>query len=139
MKKFILVLTMCLSYVFGAMAQEHYATCKVIEEKNKVKFEFSKEVKYLGSDYEKTIMYFDKKKLSFTDGNEDVSYLSASWGWVLCGNATQLKGGAVMWTMRHEIDKNIVNFTRNVRAFEEGQRRYGNRRDEVYYEFDESH
>ena len=24
------------------------------------------------------------------------------------------------------IDKNIVNFTRNVRAFEEGQRRYYN-------------
>lgn len=38
-----------------------------------------------------------------------------------------------MWIMRHEIDRNIVNFTRNVRAFEEGQRRYRNNQDDIYY------
>ena len=101
------------------------STCKVIEENGKVKFEFSPEIRYLGNDYERTIIYFDKKKLSFTDGNEAVSYLS-SWGWMLCGNPIQLEDGSFMWIMRHEIDKNIVNFNRNVRAFEEGQRRYYN-------------
>ena len=126
MKKIILVLTMCLLGLCRTMAQEHYATCKVIEENGKVKFEFSPEIRYLGNDYERTIIYFDKKKLSFTDGNEAVSYLSTSWGWMLCGNPIQLEDGSIMWIMRHEIDKNIVNFTRNVRAFEEGQRRYYN-------------
>ena len=133
MKKSILVLTMCLLAFCGAMAQEHYATCKIIEDKGKVRFEFSPETRYLGNEYEKTIIYFDKKKLSFTDGNEAVSYLSESFGWVLCGNPTQLKGGSIMWIMRHEIDRNIVNFTRNVRAFEEGQRRYRNNQDDIYY------
>lgn len=49
MKKIILVLTMCLLAFCGAMAQEHYATCKVIEDKGKVRFEFSHETRYLGS------------------------------------------------------------------------------------------
>lgn len=46
MKKIILVLTMCLLAFCGAMAQEHYATCKVIEDKGKVKIEFSPETRY---------------------------------------------------------------------------------------------
>lgn len=133
MKRFILVLIMCLFGLFEAMAQEHYAICKVIEENNKVKIEFSSETRYLGNDYEKTIMYFDKKKLSFISGDEAVSYLSTSWGWVLCGNPIQLKNGSIMWVMRHEVDKSIVNFNRNIRAFEQAQRKYQNRQDEIYY------
>ena len=67
MKRLILLLTMCLLVLCGTMAQEHYATCKVIEDKGKVKFEFSPETRYLGNDYERTIVYFDKKKLSLTE------------------------------------------------------------------------
>lgn len=124
---------LCTSWCF---AQTHYATCKVIEKDHHVKVEFSKEAKFLGVDYEKTVMYFDNKKVSFTDGNEAVSYLSASWGWVLCGNPVNLKSNGIMWTLKHEVDKNVVNFTRNMRALEEGERRYGNKQDEVYYDLD---
>lgn len=131
----IIISILCFSFV-AAQEQTHYATCKVIEKDKKVKVEFSQDVKFLGVDYEKTVMYFDKKKLSFTDGNEVVSYLSASWGWVLCGNPVNLKDKGTMWTMKHEVDKNIVNFTRNLRALEEGERRYTKKQDEVYYDLD---
>lgn len=58
MKKSILVLTMCLLAFCGAMAQEHYATCKIIEDKGKVRFEFSPETRYLGNEYEKNYNIF---------------------------------------------------------------------------------
>lgn len=127
MKHIILAFGLCLLSAVSVTAQDHYATCKVVERKQKVKFEFTKEVKYLGSDYEKTIIFFRGKRMSFNDGQEAVAYLSASWGWVLCGNPVQLKDGATIWVMRHEVDKNIVNYTQNVRAYEESRKRYGDK------------
>ena len=47
-----------------------------------------------------------------------------------------------MWTLKHEIDNNIANFARNMRALEEGRKRYYSQsRDEMYYDYDgvESH
>lgn len=134
-------LALFLVLVFGAFAfafaqsNKKFAVCKIVEKKNKVEVLFSQDVKYLGTDYEKNVLYFDNKKLKFSDGQEAVSYLSASWSWILCGNPTQLRNGAIMWTMKHEIDSNIANFTRNMRALEEAQRRYYNRNgDDMYYD-----
>lgn len=40
----------------------------------------------------------------------------------------------IMWILQHKVDKNIVNFRRNLRALEEGQRRYGRQqRDDIYF------
>ena len=47
-----------------------------------------------------------------------------------------------MWTLKHEIDNNIANFARNMRALELGQKLYYNRNtDDMYYDYDgsESH
>lgn len=138
MKRLVLLLTLCLGMFSMTFAQsaKKFAVCKVIEKKGKVEVLFSQDVRYLGTDYEKNVLYFDNKRLKFSDGQEAVSYLSASWSWVLCGNPTQLKGGAIMWTMRHEIENNIANFARNMRALELGHKRYNSRNsDEVYYDY----
>lgn len=131
------MLFMSVFCVAFAQTNKKFAVCKVVEKKDKVEILFSKDVKYLGTDYEKNVLYFDKKKLKFSDGQEAVSYLSSSWSWILCGNPTPLKKGGMMWTLKHEIDNNIVNFVRNMRALEEGSRRYYN----MYYDYDgyESH
>lgn len=144
MKRLILFLVLLLGVFTLSLAQNNkkFAVCKIIEKKNKVEVLFSQDVKYLGTDYEKNVLYFEGKKLEFSDGQSAVSYLSASWSWILCGNPTQLKKGAIMWTMKHEIDTNIANFTRNMRALEQAQKRYYNRNgDDVYYDYDgsESH
>lgn len=139
MKRFIFMVLALMMFTPHLFSQEHYAFCKVLEKDQKVKIEFSKEVKYLGNEYEKTIVFFNDKRLSFTDGQEAVSYLSSSWGWELCGDVTQLKDGAVMWTMRHQIDKNTVNFEQNLRALQYAKKRYTERQDEVYRDFQESH
>ena len=144
MKRLIIFLVLLLGVFTLSLAQNNkkFAVCKIIEKKNKVEVLFSQDVKYLGTDYEKNVLYFEGKKLEFSDGQSAVSYLSASWSWILCGNPTQLKKGAIMWTMKHEIDTNIANFTRNMRALEQAQKRYYNRNgDDVYYDYDgsESH
>ena len=144
MKRLILFLVLLLGVFTLSLAQNNkkFAVCKIVEKKNKVEVLFSQDVKYLGTDYEKNVLYFEGKKLEFSDGQSAVSYLSASWSWILCGNPTQLKKGAIMWTMKHEIDTNIANFTRNMRALEQAQKRYYNRNgDDVYYDYDgsESH
>ena len=117
-----------------AQTEKKFAVCKVIEKKNKVKVEFSDDVKYLGTDYEKNVLYDNKKKMEFRDGQSAVSYLSASWSWILCGNPTQLKDGEILWVLKHEIDNNIANFVRNMRALEEGEKRYytRTRNDDMY-------
>lgn len=132
-QKYLILAVVLFLFNCGLLAQEHYATCKVVERNNKVYFEFSKEIKYLGTDYEKTIIYFGNKKLSFTDGQEAVSYLSSSWGWELCGNPIQLKDDTIMWTMKHKVERGIVNFRRNIEAIEEGRRRYSANSDDAYY------
>lgn len=129
MKKVLTFLIICLIGIVTAQAQTnstHYAHCKVFETKHKVVIEFSDEVRFLGKEYETIVMYVGKKRLEFTDGNEAVSYLSASWGWVLCGNPIQTKKGT-MWTLRHEVDNNIVNFQRNVRFLEQAERQRAKR------------
>lgn len=131
-QRYLILVVVLFLFNCGLLAQEHYATCKVVERNNKVYFEFSKEVKYLGADYEKTIIYFDNKKLSFTDGQEAVSYLSSSWGWVLCGNPIQLKDDTIMWTMKHKVERSIVNLQRNLNALEEGRKRYAPNYDDTY-------
>ena len=126
MKRLVLLLALCLGMysVSCAQTEKKFAVCKVIEKKNKVKVEFSDDVKYLGTDYEKNVLYDNKKKMEFRDGQSAVSYLSASWSWILCGNPTQLKDGEILWVLKHEIDNNIANFVRNMRALEEGEKRY---------------
>lgn len=136
MKRLVLLLTLCLGMysVSCAQTEKKFAVCKVIEKKNKVKVEFSDDVKYLGTDYEKNVLYDNKKKMEFRDGQSAVSYLSASWSWILCGNPTQLKDGEILWVLKHEIDNNIANFVRNMRALEEGEKRYyqRTRNDDMY-------
>lgn len=143
MKKVFLLAIMCLAMACSfAQSVNKFAVCKVVEKKGKVKVLFSKNVTYLGTDYKKNVLYFEKKKLEFSSGLDAVSYLSASWSWILCGNPTQLKKGAIMWTLKHEIDNNIANFARNMRALELGQKLYYNRNtDDMYYDYDgsESH
>lgn len=144
MKRLVLLLTICLGMFSMTFAQttQKFAVCKVVEKKGKVEVLFSKDVTYLGTDYEKNVLYFENKKLEFSSGLDAVSYLSASWSWILCGNPTQLKKGAIMWTLKHEIDSNIANFVRNMKVMEEAQKRYYNQsRDEMYYDYDgsESH
>ena len=136
MKRLVLLLALCLGMysVSYAQTEKKFAVCKVIEKKNKVKVEFSDDVKYLGTDYEKNVLYDNKKKMEFRDGQSAVSYLSASWSWILCGNPTQLKDGEILWVLKHEIDNNIANFVRNMRALEEGEKRYyqRTRNDDMY-------
>lgn len=136
MKRLVLLLALCLGMysVSCAQTEKKFAVCKVIEKKNKVKVEFSDDVKYLGTDYEKNVLYDNKKKMEFRDGQSAVSYLSASWSWILCGNPTQLKDGEILWVLKHEIDNNIANFVRNMRALEEGEKRYyqRTRNDDMY-------
>lgn len=144
MKRLIVLLIICLGMFSMTFAQsaKKFAVCKVVEKKGKVEVLFSKDVTYLGTDYEKNVLYFENKKLEFSSGLDAVSYLSASWSWILCGNPTQLKKGAIMWTLKHEIDSNIANFVRNMKVMEEAQKRYYNQsRDEMYYDYDgsESH
>lgn len=144
MKRLIVLLTICLGIFNMTFAQsaKKFAVCKVVEKKNKVEVLFSSDVRYLGTEYEKNVLYFDNQKLKFSSGQEAVSYLSSSWSWIMCGNPIQLKDGAIMWTLKHEIDNNIANFARNMRALEEGRKRYYNqRKDEMYYDYDgvESH
>lgn len=143
MKKVFLLAIMCLAMACSfAQSGKKFAVCKVIEKKGKVEVLFSKDVTYLGTDYEKNVLYFENKRLEFSSGLDAVSYLSASWSWILCGNPTQLKKGAIMWTLKHEIDNNIANFARNMRALELGQKLYYNRNtDDMYYDYDgsESH
>lgn len=136
MKRLVLLLALFLGMysVSCAQTEKKFAVCKVIEKKNKVKVEFSDDVKYLGTDYEKNVLYDNKKKMEFRDGQSAVSYLSASWSWILCGNPTQLKDGEILWVLKHEIDNNIANFVRNMRALEEGEKRYyqRTRNDDMY-------
>lgn len=143
MKKVFLLTIMCLAMTCSfAQSGKKFAVCKVIEKKGKVEVLFSKDVTYLGTDYEKNVLYFENKRLEFSSGLDAVSYLSASWSWILCGNPTQLKKGTIMWTLKHEIDNNIANFARNMRALELGQKLYYNRNtDDMYYDYDgsESH
>jgi len=144
MKRLVFLFVLVFGIFTFAFAQSNkkFAVCKVVEKKNKVEVLFSQDVKYLGSDYEKNVLYFENKKLEFNDGQSAVSYLSASWSWILCGNPTQLKKGEIMWVLKHEIDTNIANFARNMRALEEAQKRYYNRNsDDIYYDYDgsESH
>lgn len=140
MKRLVLTLVMCLAILCGfAQTTQKFAVCTVIEKKGKVELEFSQDVKYLGADYEETILNFKKKKKDFKDGQSVVSYLSDSWGWILCGNPTPLKKGT-MWTMKHEVNASSLNFVRNMRTLE-GSRRYYNQRDDLYFDYDgsESH
>ena len=133
---------MCLAMTCSfAQSGKKFAVCKVIEKKGKVEVLFSKDVTYLGTDYEKNVLYFENKRLEFSSGLDAVSYLSASWSWILCGNPTQLKKGAIMWTLKHEIDSNIANFARNMKVLEEAQKRYYNQRDDIYFDYggSESH
>ena len=136
MKRLVLLLALCLGMysVSCAQTEKKFAVCKVIEKKNKVKEKFSDDVKYLGTDYEKNVLYDNKKKMEFRDGQSAVSYLSASWSWILCGNPTQLKDDEILWVLKHEIDNNIANFVRNMRALEEGEKRYyqRTRNDDMY-------
>ena len=142
MKKVFLLTIMCLAMTCSfAQNGKKFAVCKVIEKKGKVEVLFSKDVTYLGTDYEKNVLYFENKRLEFSSGLDAVSYLSASWSWILCGNPTQLKKGAIMWTLKHEIDSNIANFARNMKVLEEAQKRYYNQRDDIYFDYggSESH
>lgn len=144
MKRLVLFLMMCLGLSFVAFPQNNdkFASCMVIEKKNKVEVKFSPEVKYLGTNYEKNVLYEGRKKLKFNDGQSAVSYLSASWSWILCGNPTQLEDGEIMWVLKHEIDNNIANYVRNMRALETARKRYyNNNSDEVYiyFDYDDSH
>ena len=142
MKRLVLLLTICLGMFSMTFAQttQKFAVCKVVEKKRKVKVLFSKDVTYLGRDYEKNVLYFEKKKLKFSSGLDAVSYLSDSWGWILCGNPTPLKKGT-MWTMKHEVNTNGVNFVGNMRMIDGSKRYYNQSRDEMYYDYDgsESH
>lgn len=142
MKRVFLLTIMCLAMACSfAQGGKKFAVCKVIEKKGKVEVLFSKDVTYLGTDYEKNVLYFENKRLEFSSGLDAVSYLSASWSWILCGNPTQLKKGAIMWTLKHEIDSNIANFARNMKVLEEAQKRYYNQRDDIYFDYggSESH
>lgn len=142
MKKVFLLAIMCLAMACSfAQSGKKFAVCKVIEKKGKVEVLFSKDVTYLGTDYEKNVLYFENKRLEFSSGLDAVSYLSASWSWILCGNPTQLKKGAIMWTLKHEIDSNIANFARNMKVLEEARKRYYNQRDDIYFDYggSESH
>lgn len=142
MKKVFLLAIMCLAMACSfAQSGKKFAVCKVIEKKGKVEVLFSKDVTYLGTDYEKNVLYFENKRLEFSSGLDAVSYLSASWSWILCGNPTQLKKGAIMWTLKHEIDSNIANFARNMKILEEARKRYYNQRDDIYFDYggSESH
>ena len=142
MKRLVLLLTICLGMFSMTFAQttQKFAVCKVVEKKGKVEVLFSKDVTYLGTDYEKNVLYFEKKKLKFSSGLDAVSYLSDSWGWILCGNPTPLKKGT-MWTMKHEVNTNGVNFVGNMRMIDGSKRYYNQSRDEMYYDYDgsESH
>lgn len=136
MKKVFLLAIMCLAMACSfAQSGKKFAVCKVIEKKGKVEVFFSKDVTYLGTDYEKNVLYFENKRFEFSSGLDAVSYLSASWSWILCGNPTQLKKGAIMWTLKHEIDSNIANFARNMKVLEEAQKRYYNQRDDIYFDY----
>lgn len=136
MKKVFLLAIMCLAMACSfAQSGKKFAVCKVIEKKGKVEVLFSKDVTYLGTDYEKNVLYFENKRFEFSSGLDAVSYLSASWSWILCGNPTQLKKGAIMWTLKHEIDSNIANFARNMKVLEEAQKRYYNQRDDIYFDY----
>lgn len=142
MKRLIVLLTMCLG-MFGmtfAQTTQKFVTCQIIEKKGKVELEFSQDVKCLGTDYEHIILNFKKKKKKFKDGQSAVSYLSDSWGWILCGNPTPLKKGT-MWTMKHEVNTNGLNFVGNMRMIDGSKRYYSQSRDEMYYNYDgsESH
>lgn len=141
--KRLIVFILCMGFIGIVLAQttQKFAVCKVIEKKNKVKVEFGENVSCLGTDYEKNVLYFENKRLKFSGGQEAVSYLSDSWGWILCGNPTPLKKGT-MWTMKHEVNTNSLNFVRNMRTLEGTKKRYYNRNsDEVYFDYDgsESH
>ena len=50
---------MCLGMFTATFAQstKKFAVCKVIEKKDKVDVLFSQDVKYLGTDYEKNVLY----------------------------------------------------------------------------------
>ena len=142
MKKVFLLTIMCLAMACSfAQSVNKFAVCKVVEKKGKVKVLFSKNVTYLGTDYKKNVLYFEKKKLNFDSGIDAVSYLSDSCGWILCGNPTPLKKGAIMWTLKHEVEANSLNYVRNARTLEDGRKHYYNQRDDIYFDYggSESH
>jgi hypothetical protein len=132
---FITFIVLAITNIATYSQKNSFATCKVLERNHKVHVEFTDEIKYLGSNYEKTVMYFSNKKQEFSDGQAAVSYLWSARGWELCGNPIPLKNGAIMWVLRHRLDGNIVNFRRNVDAFNRGQKAYGKTQDEVYDSF----
>lgn len=107
---------------------------RFLKAKTALKLNLHPDVKYIGDNYEKLVMYDGNKRHSFTCGNEAVSYLSSVWGWSVKGNPVKVERDKIMWILQHKVDKNIVNFRRNLRALEEGQRRYGRQqRDDIYY------
>ena len=135
-KYFFLAFFSCLLYSNDIIAQDdgHYIYCKVFESKNSVKVEFTPDVKYIGDNYEQLVMYDGNKRHSFMCGEDAVNYLSSVWGWSVKGNPIKVERGKLMWILQHKVDKNIVNFRRNLRALEEAQRRYGRQqRDDIYY------
>ena len=134
MKRLVLFLIMCFcvfSFTFAQTTQK-FVTCQVVEKKGKVELEFTQDVRYFGSDYEDFILNFKKKKKDFKDGQSVVTYLSNTWGWILCGNPIPLKKG-MMWTMKHEVNGNGVNFVHNMRTIEGNKRYYNRNTDDLYY------
>jgi len=127
----LMVCVMGMCQMCFSQTTKKYAYCKVIECKNRVDITFTDEVRYLGVNYERMVLFADNRRLEFVDGQDAVSYLSTSWSWELSGNPTQLRGDAIMWVLKHEIDYNTANFNRNMKALEEGYRRYGD--DDMYY------
>ena len=133
MKRLLLILFVGISVSSSFAQSKKYAICKVIETCHKVSVEFSDEVKYLGENYAQYVLYTnDNKKIRFKDGQTLVSYLTSTWGWDLSGNPVELKGGGMMWTLKHDVDESIANFNRSMEVLQMGERLYGRKNDDVY-------
>lgn len=138
MKHLILLLGLMSMPLLATAQTGEFVTCKVVEKKGKVKIEFGQDVTYLGTNYVKDILYFDNKKVKFGNGEEAIACLSASHGWILTGTPVRLEDDAIMWVLKHELNRHAVNSTRNVRALGREGRRYYNEEDDIYFGFHRS-
>ena len=138
MKHLILLLGLMSMPLLATAQTGEFATCEVVENKGKVKLEFTENTRKLGSNYIEEVVYFGKKKHEFKNAEAAITYLTASHGWILTGSEVQLKKKSTMWVLKHEISTSAVNSTRNVRALGREGRRYYNEEDDIYFGFDRS-
>lgn len=96
------------SFSHISFSQSRYVMCEITDNGKNVSVSFGDDIKYLGTDYATQIGLYDKNNhLRFKSGKEVVSFLTAHWGWKLCGNPSyRNKGKVKVYVLRHWFDFN---------------------------------